>query len=655
MTRLLMAWLLLLCAQPLASSAEVPLADFARNDSYDDATISPAGSYVALTVPLSGGRGLAVLELATGKIILKQSMGKSRSIANYIWANDHRLVISLAEDLGVLEHPVPIGEMIAVDADGGHPAYLFGVRAERLSGSRLAGGRDPRAAGWPIRALPTDPDHILIQSRPFVGKVDDRRDTVYRMSVKDGALDRPVKAPMPGGTMQFVADRAGFVRYATGGDDHNRLHTFARTPEQPEWAELESPTAGKQVGAEPLFLSNDSKRVFLQSNEGGDLDCLIEQRLDDGRRRSLACAEDSDLIDVIRTFDGNEPVAARFADGRQDLRLLDVKNPSRNELAELLKAFPGQHVQLRSTTDDGGRAIVLVDSDRNPGDYYLFDTATLKAEYLVGRSAWLDPEQMPERRPISFVASDGQRIRGYLTLPRGRAAKQLPMVVNPHGGPFHVRDDWNFDADAAALATRGYAVLQVNFRGSGGYGQAFVNAGKLGWATTMISDIADGTRWAIEEGIADPARIGIYGASYGGYAALMSAIREPTLFRSVTTYVGVYDLPSWKESSDVSQTRSTRNYVDEFIGGDIDSLRAASPSTFIDYLKAPVFIAHGEQDERVPFTQAKALRKALFSRDRPYEWLPIAGEGHGFVVPENRTLFLTRLIAFLDRTLAPVP
>ena len=156
--------------------------------------------------------------------------------------------------------------------------------------------------------------------------------------------------------------------------------------------------------------------------------------------RSALAVDGSDLIDVIPSFDGNEPVAARFQDGRQEVRLLDTGNPSRAKLAELLKAFPGQHVRITSSTRDGSKAIVLVDSDRNPGDYYLFETASLKADYLVGRSAWLDPDTMPVRQPIEFKARDGQRIRGYLTLPPGREAKGLPLIVHPHGGPFQIAD-----------------------------------------------------------------------------------------------------------------------------------------------------------------------------------------------------------------------
>lgn len=174
-----------------------------------------------------------------------------------------------------------------------------------------------------------------------------------------------------------------------------------------------------------------------------------------GVRRRLACDIESDLVDALPSFDRDEPILVRFAAGREESRLLENGNPGREKLADLIKAFPGQNVLPVSVTRDGTKAIVLVNSDRNPGDYYLFDTAKLEADYLVGRSNWLDPDGMPERRPIEYRARDGQRIHGYLTLPSGRKAKYLPLVVNPHGGPFGTHDEWQFDPESAALATRG--------------------------------------------------------------------------------------------------------------------------------------------------------------------------------------------------------
>ncbi len=641
-----------------AHAASAPLADFARNDSYDNATISPDGRYVALTLPIGRVRGLAVYDLVARKIVSKSTVGVRRSVYQYLWASDRRLVVSLAKDSDYLDRPAATGELIAFDVDGSNQQYLFGYLAayaesDALTGTLQVFGKKKFAAATPIRALPNDPQHILISVHAWDGDDDPGLANVYRMDVATGKLDRSLAAPKAG-PAYFLADDDGFVRFSVGQEGSEwRGLAFSRAPDKPEWKQLAIPPGGESSSITPLFLSRDSGRVFLKSRDDGDFECLVEQNLVSGVRRRLACDIESDLVDALPSFDRDEPILVRFAAGREESRLLENGNPGREKLADLIKAFPGQNVLPVSVTRDGTKAIVLVNSDRNPGDYYLFDTAKLEADYLVGRSNWLDPDGMPERRPIEYRARDGQRIHGYLTLPPGRKAKYLPLVVNPHGGPFGTHDEWQFDPESAALATRGYAVLQMNFRGSDGFGGTFAKAGKRGWATTMVDDITDGTRWAVEQGYADPARIAIYGTSYGGYAALMSAIREPDLYRCVTTYAGLFDLPTWKSDSDVATRRSGRRYIDDFIGADEKSLREASPSNYIDRLKIPVLIVHGTDDERVPFSQAKQLRWALDQRDHPYEWLVKGGEGHGFYRLENRPDFLTRLVAFLDLYLAP--
>ena len=240
--------------------AEVPLSDFARNDSFDDASISPDGHYVALTVPVAGGRGVAVLDLKKGKIILKQGVGDGRSAVDYLWASNERLVVSLAEDFGGGEEPIWTGELVAFNADGTNQEYLFGFRGGVASGtaalgSRLGKGRTVNARGLAIRSLPNDPDHILIQARNFGADADDGRTTAYRLSVRDGKIDRGVAAPISG-WVRFVADDTGFVRYAVGEDDRSRVRSFARSPEKPEWAELPVPAgttarAGIPVQGQP--------------------------------------------------------------------------------------------------------------------------------------------------------------------------------------------------------------------------------------------------------------------------------------------------------------------------------------------------------------------------------------------------------------------
>ena len=217
-------------------------------------------------------------------------------------------------------------------------------------------------------------------------------------------------------------------------------------------------------------------------------------------------------------------------------------------------SFPGDIVYPVSTSQDGSKSVLYVYSDRDPGGYYLFDVKSMEISPIGAVIDGIVPEQMGERRLISFRARDGILLRGILTIPPGVDPKSLPLVVHPHGGPLGAADSWRWDADSQLLASHGYAVLQINFRGSGGYGRSFFNAGSRAWNTGMINDITDGTRWVEAQGIADPKRVCIYGASYGGYAALMSSLREPDLYRCTIDFAGIYDMNLQTATTDTTQS-----------------------------------------------------------------------------------------------------
>ncbi|MGH7867195.1 MAG: alpha/beta hydrolase family protein, partial [Candidatus Dormibacteraceae bacterium] len=228
--------------------------------------------------------------------------------------------------------------------------------------------------------------------------------------------------------------------------------------------------------------------------------------------------------------------------GLPQLHVVDGKDPETIVMLALQQAFPGELVNITSATRDGTSMVVYVGSDHNPGDYYLFNAKTLKADWLFSALDQIDPDQMSDMHAVSLKTRDGLTLHGYLTMPRGKPQKDLPLILLPHGGPHNVRDYWGWDPEAQFLAYHGYAVLQVNYRGSGGYGLKFQSLGYRNWGTTMQDDLADAVQWVVQQGIADPKRICIYGGSYGGYAALENPIRYPQLYQCAVGYVGVYDL-----------------------------------------------------------------------------------------------------------------
>lgn len=639
----------------LASAAEIPLEDFAREDKVTSLSLSPDGRYLAETRLLDGHSNLVVVRLSDRKVTAAYDFGDERRTSEFWWVGPERLVAAFAEAREAFVQPIPTGELIGFDADaskGDGRTYLFGARGyHRFTDTRIP-ERQQRQTQWAqvIRSLPGEPRWALVQLNDFnqftlngqiinnahVGSAE-----VDRIDVNTGLLQVVDHAPIPGET-RFLADHSGKPRYSVTEDAQFRFRSFIKPQPQDEWKPLDTRTQGPLSGF-PDAISTDDQRIFLRAYPAGDRLCVEELPLASAEPRVLSCDAQADAGQAILSFDGQEVISVLYRGVPPWQRLVDTHHPDRARLQSLQQAFPGQIVDPVSVAEDGSKAVLYVHSDRNPGDYYLFDPKTLKADYLESRRDWIDPEQMSERRAIEYKSRDGQVLHGILTLPHGKEAKHLPLVVLPHGGPFGILDDWGWAAEPQMLASRGYAVLQVNFRGSGGYGLAFRRAGEQQWDSVMIDDVTDGTRWVLAQGYADGARVCIYGASYGGYAALMSAVKEPDLYRCAVGYAGVYDLVSWKQTSDVSEA-----FISQFVGADDTRLAAASPLAYIDRLKAAVMIVHGEADRRVPFSQAKLLRAALDARQKTYVWLSKPGEGHGFYDEKNRVEFYDKLVTFLD-------
>jgi dipeptidyl aminopeptidase/acylaminoacyl peptidase len=316
----------------------------------------------------------------------------------------------------------------------------------------------------------------------------------------------------------------------------------------------------------------------------------------------------------------------------------------------LQAAFGDNAVSVTSSTSDGRINLVAAWADRNPGDFYLFDTVAKKAEHVISRAEWFDPAKMAAQRAIALPARDGLTLKGYLTAPNGASGKNMPLIVMPHGGPFGISDNWGFDTQAQMLAAAGYAVLQVNFRGSGNRGRRFEQSGARQWGLTMQNDVTDATKWAIQQGIADPQRICLYGASYGAFASLMGVAKEPSLYKCAAGNVGVYDLLRIR-NDDASKHGSRETWVNEWIGEDMQALSANSPVRRAGSIKVPVFLAAGREDEVAPVEHTQHMERALKSAGVAVEAYYYSGEGHGYYKPENVKDFNTKLLAFLSRNL----
>ena len=506
---------------------------------------------------------------------------------------------------------------------------------------------DGRSYVFLMDGLRADPDHVLVSAQSVYASAEPRT-RAERMDVNSGRRRLVARAPVR--RADFLADPAGEVRFAAGFDDQNRAITYYRAGAGAEWQLVNSEVETGRV-VRPVGFSADGATAYLRVSHRSGPDAIERMDVASGERRKILRDAVADPESIIRDPATGAPIGARFAEALPRTVWFDPEHPAARTWRSLESAFPGHRVNLRSVTDDGRLQLVVVSSDRNPGDYYLFDTVSKKAELVLSAAQWIDPARMAPMRPIAFDARDGTRLHGFLTVPRGAEAKNLPLVVHPHGGPFGVQDVWGFNDEVQLLASQGYAVLQVNFRGSGGFGDAFVDAGARQWGRLMQDDVTDATRWAIAEGIADAGRICLYGSSYGAYAALMGVVREPALYRCAVGNVGVYDLTTWARQTDVGDSKSGRTYIDEFIG--TDDLAAISPARQAAKITVPVLLAAGGMDERTPLSQTEAMAEALEEAGNPAQVRVYRNEGHGYYAPENRRDYYTRLLGFLATHLQP--
>lgn len=628
---------------PAASAVNVE--DYVKKDGFNDIKLSPNGDYFAATVPMEDRTVLVILRRSDNKITANVTGGRNTVVTDFSWVNPERVLIGLAEKFGELASPQGTGELYAVDAKNGDGEILVGWRVQGAGlGTKIQPKKVEQVAAFLVDDLPADDKNVIISVQPFWADAYTRAEV---MDVNTGRRRQLANAPVR--RAGFSTDNAGVVRFATGAGTDNISKMYYRKGDGADW-ELLNDEGVSHVVEEPIGFSEDNQTAYLLADRPDGPDAILALDVASKSRREVLRDDETDPYRIVYRNGTSIPVGASFMDGKPRTAFFDETSPEAKLYRMLETAFGGEAVRITSQTSDGKLALVQVWSDRNPGDFYIFDTTTKKAAYLLSRRRWFDPDRMASMNPIQLKARDGLTLHGYLTVPNGSSGKNLPLVVMPHGGPFEVQDVWGFDDDAQLLASAGYAVLQLNFRGSGGYGSAFTRAGKRQWGLKMQDDLTDATHWAIDQGIANAGRICIYGASYGGYASLMGVAKEPALYKCAVGYVGVYDLPTMHTEGDVQQRGSGETYLRDWIG-ERSELAATSPSRLAASIKVPVFLAAGGEDVRAPLKHSEMMEQALKKAGVPVETLYYANEGHGFYLAEHRREYYTRLLAFLGRHL----
>ena len=636
----------LLAAAPLVHAIDIE--PFIRKDKFETILISPKGEFFAATVPLEKQTILAIIRRSDNKVLTRVGMGENTVIHSVNWVNPTRVLFSVAEKFGALDSPAGTGELYAVDAKpDAQGELLVGQRVTTNTGSgagsKIQAKKVEQVWARLIDDLPADDRTVILQ----VGTFGAEFPRVEKMDVYTGRRLRVASSPVR--SSSFLTDNAGVVRFAHGAEYDRAAKLYYRSGDGAEWR-LVNDEAVTGLDRVPVGFSADNRIAYMEVQQEKGPNRIVMWDPESGNSTELLADAFADPAAMIVELGSSVPVGVFYAKAPVESKFFSTTSGRAVMQKRLEQAFPGQSVIVTSQTDDGSTALVLVGSDRNPGDYYLFDTVKQKAAYLLSNGDWFDPDAMSPTQAIEFVARDGLKLRGILTTPLQSEGKRLPMVVLPHGGPFGEQDTWGFNGESQLLARAGYVVLQVNFRGSGGYGHDFHEAGRKQWGKTMQDDLTDATKWAAAQGISDASRVCIYGASYGAYAALMGAAKEPGLYKCAAGYVGVYDLPTLYTDGDTHRSAYDKTFLAEWIGGR-EELAAVSPSRMADRIKVPVFLAAGGEDQRAPIGHSKIMERALLKAGVPVETLYFDTEGHGFYLLEHRREFYKRLLAFLSRNI----
>lgn len=617
----LIVFLILQCIFTTAQQPKlIPMKDFFRNPVKTSYQLSPDGAYLSYLKPWKKRLNIHVVKIGEkGEKRITEAI--KRDIMGYLWLNNSR--IGFVQDKGGNEN----FKLYAVNRDGSNPKELTPFKGVRVQ---------------LVDRLENNPNEILIG----MNKRNPRIFDVYRINIDTGKM--VMIALNPGNISGWLTDNAGKLRIATTTDGVNTGILYRKTEKDPFKKLL---VTNFKNSFAPLFFTFDNKNLYVASNIGRDKSAIFEYDLEKKKNKKLIFEhKDVDVSRLIRSKKRKKITGVVYFTAKRHYHFFDKK---RKELQDTLnKLLPNYEVVVTGMSKDETKALVVTISCKTRGTYYYYDIAKKQLKKLVDISPWLDEKNMAEMKPIQYKSRDGLTIHGYLTLPKGVEPKNLPVVVNPHGGPWY-RDHFGFNPEVQFLANRGYAVFQMNFRGSTGYGRAFWQASFKKWGKEMQNDITDGVHWLIKQGIANPKKIGIYGASYGGYATLAGLTFTPDLYACGVDYVGVSNIftllktipPYWKPLLDM---------LYEMVGDpvkDKELLKSASPVFHADKIKVPLFIAQGANDPRVKKSESDQMVAALKKRGIDVPYMVKNNEGHGFRNEENRFDFYRAMEKFLGKHL----
>lgn len=604
--------------------------------------LSPDARHVAFTFEEGSEVKLGIMDPEDRELLTVFGFGDKQHVVQFLWGNNERVIMSVATVTGNL------------DNQRTRPPALY---AANIDGKRREQIYDTSRSSYQIlHPYPQDPNRILIARYHFA---DGGQPKAQLLNIYNGNLNYIADQPNSRDIRALIADNSGTLRVAVELIDAEQFddlefNLFVKKDDQ--WTRFNVDSERERPDITPLGFSADNTKLYLSSNHDmaqNDRAGVFRYDFETDELELLYRHSDVDVSSAMVGSDG-EVLGVMSLFGPGTYTFLEDKASTNEEailLQRLAASFPADDVSLTSYSEDGTKAILFVRGARNPGEFYLFDTQTMAASYVAGVRPDLPKDALVQMQMRKIKARDGMELHTLLTLPDNQN-NNLPLIVNVHGGPFGITDQWGFNPEAQFFAHHGYATLQVNFRGSGNRGDDFERAGRLLWGKTMQDDVTDATQWAIDQGIADPNRICIAGGSYGGYAALWGVIKEPDLYQCAVGIVGVYDMKWFREGdgSDFSgNDMAFERFMISHVAETSEGIEAISPVHHVDKIKAELFIVHGGSDVRVPVGHAYRLRDALSRIGKSYEWMIKEEEGHGFFNVDNRVELYNQMLAFFDR------
>ncbi|MCH7760792.1 S9 family peptidase [candidate division TA06 bacterium] len=587
-----------------------------------DPQISPNGKKMAYLAPVKNVLNvwLKTVGAEDDRVITRDD---NRGIRHYFWAQDNKHILYLQ------------------DVDGNENWRLYGVNLDTHEIKDLTPFENVQVQI--VDRSKHFPNELLIA----MNKEDPKLHDVYHLDLTSGELQQVAKNP--GNFTGWVPDANFKVRGAMAAKSDGGFDLVIRKNDNADWKKLLTWNSQDSLTSQPVSFSKGGDALYLVDSRNANTGRLVKMEISTGKLEVIAEDPQYDVGHVMIHPDRYEVQAVSFTKARKEWVVLDES--IQDDFNAIANLHPGDFF-ICNRDDSDETWLVGFTTDNGPVPYFAFDRKKQKGTFLFDHKPDLNNYTLASIEPISFPSRDGLTIHGYVTYPNGKEKKNLPLVLNVHGGPW-VRDTWGYDPEAQWIANRGYVCLQVNYRGSTGYGKDFLNAGDKEWGGKMHDDLVDAVNWATDKGIADPKKIAIYGGSYGGYAALVGATFTPDLFCCAVDMVGVSNLISFIQS--IPPYWSTfRSLLYERIGNpetEEEFLKSRSPLFKVDQIQIPILIAQGANDPRVKQAESEQIVEAMKKKGIEYEYLLFPDEGHGLAKPENRLKFYAAAEKFLAKHL----